>query len=994
MALQVAILGSIESRVDGEVVGVPAGKQRALLTLLALRAPQPVSAESAADALWPRAAPAEAMRSLHVTVSRLRRSLEAGGSALETVASGYRLAVGAAAIDARRFEQLCADGHRALADGEPECAASALREALSLWRGPVLADVAFEEFAQAEIRRLEDERLAAVEARVQADLALGRHAELAGELQQLVAAHPLRERLHGQLMLSLYRSGRQADALQAYRAARDVLVDRLGIEPGHELRELERAILAQDSTLDLAGPAAGADARATAARIPAPPTPTVGRETDLARLRPDLLGESAGRLVTLVGTGGVGKTRLALELARSVREEFRDGAYFVTLAPVGNFQQVASTIVRQLDVVLMSSESAQQGLARHLGDRDVLLVLDNFEHVLDAAPLVADLLAATSRLRVLVTSREPLRLRAERLFRLDPLALPPVEAEGDGTSLAEAPAAALFLAVARARDPSFALGDENTKPVARLCRRLDGLPLAIELAAARIGLLTVSELEARLRDGLDALGTGPRDAPARQRTLTATLEWSYELLTSDERAALAGLSVFAGGCTVEAAQVVTGAPLDVLEALVEKNLVVRRPAPDQASRLMLLETVGDFARERLAERRDDSDLFERHFDYYLAFAERAAAVLERTYAPALMAKLDREIHNLRTALAWALDRRATPRALKLATAITEYWEIRELGEGARWLRDALALPRDHVPLPVQAAALAAYARCLPTPRSLAEVEAAARESIALSRSCGDLALCAAGMTTLAAGLMQVDRSEDGYRYATEAERLTREARDEPKHAIALEIKAMTAPTFGEALALGEQAAAAYRRARNDRRLAMLQTSLTYNALLHEDLAAAQRLTPEAIRLAETVGDPFVLCLTQGNVGLVMLLAGDSARASQAFTRELQLANQYQYEPHLYEAISGLAGVAAARGEDKLAARLLAAAEAGGPERHPAALNRQLEQRCFDPARARLGEQAWQAARAGGAALTPHQATDAALRAHQVVSSEINSLGSA
>src|SRR5215207_4239278 len=198
MALQVAILGSIESRVDGEVVGVPAGKQRALLTLLALRAPQPVSAESAADALWPRAAPAEAMRSLQVTVSRLRRSLEAGGSALETVASGYRLA-----IDARRFEQLCADGHRALADGEPECAASALREALSLWRGPVLADVAFEEFAQAEIRRLEEQRLAATEARVEADLARGRHAELAGELQELVAGHPLRERLHGQLMLSL-----------------------------------------------------------------------------------------------------------------------------------------------------------------------------------------------------------------------------------------------------------------------------------------------------------------------------------------------------------------------------------------------------------------------------------------------------------------------------------------------------------------------------------------------------------------------------------------------------------------------------------------------------------------------------------------------------------------------------------------------------------------------------------------------------------------------
>lgn len=985
MADPAEILGPFETRFDGDVVGVPAGKQRALLTLLAVRAPHPVSADSAAEALWPRAAPAEAMRSLQVTVSRLRRSLGAAGSALETVASGYRLAVQADAIDALRFEQLAADGYRELEDGEPERAARALRAALSLWRGPALADLAFETFAQAEIGRLEEERLAALEARVGADLAVGRSGELAGELQQLVALHPLRERLHGQLMLALYRSGRQADALQAYRDARDVLVEQLGIEPGPELRELERAILAHDPLLNpkpRVREAVPGDERATAARIPALPTATIGREADLARLQ-DLLGERACRLLTLVGPGGVGKTRLALELARGGGERFVDSTYFVTLAPLSRHEDVASTIVQQLDVVLLPSESAEDGLARHVGEREVLLVLDNFEHVLDAAPFVADLLAATSRLTVLVTSRAPLHLRAERLFRLDPLGLPAVDR--DSASLAQAPAVALFVAVARARDPSFSLSEDIAPSVARVCRRLDGLPLAIELAAARIGLLTVPELMDRLGAGLEALGTASRDAPARQRTLTATLEWSYRLLTPDEQAALASLAVFAGGCTLDAAQAVTGAPLDVLEALVEKNLVVRRPLSNGHRRLALLETVGDFARGRLDQRRDGADLLQRHFDYYLALARRAAPELERSDAPALMTELDREVNNLRAALAWALDQHAAPRALEFATATARYWELRDPREGARWLRDALALEHEDLPVSVRAAALGAYAALLDEARTFDEAEAAANESLELARSIGDDAQCAASMTALAFALLSVDRIEEGHRYATEAERLARKAHDEVKRASALHAMAVTALTFDEALTLGAQAAAALRGAGPNRALALLQTSLTYIALTHGDHDAAQRLTPEALHSAQTLGDPFALSFASGNEGLVTLLTGDAARASELFTRELQLANQYQFDLMLYEAISGLAGVAAARGEDELAARLTGAAETTGPERHHPALAQQLEDRFFAPARTRLGEQAWQSAYAAGAALTQGQAVEAALDAHKVIS---------
>src|SRR5215217_7781660 len=324
MALQVAILGSIESRVDGEVVDVPAGKQRALLTLLALRAPQPVSAESAADSLWPRAAPAEAMRSLQVTVSRLRRSLGAAGSALETVASGYRLALEPDAIDARRFETLIGSARAARLEGDSAAARRLLDDALGLWRGPALADVAFESFAQGDIARLEELRLAAVEERIDARLALGEHPLVVAELEQLAAEHPSRERLISLRMLALYRCGRQTDALEVYTRSRRRLDAELGLEPSSQLRHLEEAILRHDPSLQgpvsdatLQGRSEAAPPSLPAQLQPRPAMPFVGRTAELARLA--ALPERAhtdGRQIALVGgEPGSGKTRLARELA-------------------------------------------------------------------------------------------------------------------------------------------------------------------------------------------------------------------------------------------------------------------------------------------------------------------------------------------------------------------------------------------------------------------------------------------------------------------------------------------------------------------------------------------------------------------------------------------------------------------------------------------------------------------------------------------------------
>lgn len=735
----------------------------------------------------------------------------------------------------------------------------------------------------------------------------------------------------------------------------------------HRLKDLDRPehlfqVVTGDLQAEFPPPASLSPGRA---RIPAPPTATVGRDADLARLAA-LVREPGSRLVTVVGPGGVGKTRLAVELARAAGGAFADGAYLVPLAPVRAHAHVAATVARQLDVVLLPGEAVEAGLARHLAGRDVLVVLDNFEHVLDAAPLISDLLAATSRMRVVITSREPLRLQAERVFRLDPLP-------------AAGAAVELFASVARAREAGFVVDASNGAAVAQVCGRLDGLPLAIELAAARIGVLTVPELADRLHDGLAALGSGARDAPERQRTLTATLQWSYDLLSADEQDALAGLAVFAGGCTVDAAQAVTGASLDVLEALVAKNLVVHRAVDGHASRLHLLETVAAFARQRLAER--GTGPHERHLDHYLDVALRAAPELERSDAVDLLAALDLEVHNVRAALAWALDHGAVLPALRLLSALQEYWDKRDLErEAAGWLHAAFALPQRDVPASTRAAALVTLAFALASPDTVERAVAAAGEAIAIARSTGDGRLHAAAAMALASVELSVHRVDDVYRHATEAEALARAVGDEPKRVRATQLMALTAPTLERALELGERVAAGHRRAGAERRLAGFQTSLTYTALYFADYVAAARIDAEALALAEQVGDPRALSFACGNHGLVTVLTGAAEEAGRAFAQELDVAARYGYHRLLFEAIDGLAAVAAAQGEDELAARLRGAAETTGPDRHDPVIARQLDARVFGPARARLGEQAWRRAHAEGAALTLDEAVDLARRA--------------
>ncbi len=681
MAAQFRILGPVEALVDGRPAALGAPKQRGLLALLLVNRRRLVTAEQLVDGLWGEAPPASAVQSLQVYVHGLRRAL--GGERIETAGRGYRVVVGEDELDLDRFERTLERGRAAFEADRPDDAADDLREALAVWRGPALADLPEETRRAAEAERLEELRLTALELRYDAELACGRHDAVVAELEALTAEHQYHERFLQQRMLALYRCGRQADALEVYRDAREVLAEDLGLDPSPALQELERAILRQDPSLA----APEAPTRSTQP-LPVPPTPLVGRRLELASVSA-LFRDEGARLVTLTGPGGTGKTRIGLAVAHELEPELRDGALFVSLAPVSSPELLVPTIAEALDVREGERDLAA-GVIEHLRERRMLLVLDNFEQILSAAPFVGDLLAAAPRVWILATSRAPLRLAAEREYPVPPFEIPSADLPFE--ALVKTDAVRLFTARAQAVDPEFELDMGSAPEVARVCRQLDGLPLAIELAAARAKLLAPGEILERLEREPNMLPSGPRDAPARQQTLAATIHWSFDLLGPEERQAFVRLGVFVGGCTLEAAEGVCDVTLDSLGALVDNNLLRRREG-----RFMMLETVRHFAVEQLEEAGAD-ELRRRHAEWLTELAETMA---ERTLAGEDMtAWLDRiqpEHDNIRAALAWSLEHEPEL-TLRQASSLRLFWEVRGLfGEGLQWIEDALPYAADMTP---------------------------------------------------------------------------------------------------------------------------------------------------------------------------------------------------------------------------------------------------------------------------------------------------------
>jgi predicted ATPase/DNA-binding SARP family transcriptional activator len=983
--LQIELLGPVQAWAGGRPVGLGGQRPRALFAVLALMGGRVVTTERLVDELWGEDPPARARDSLQMHVSRLRKALsEAGGDGgrLVNQADGYRLDVQPGECDVDRWQQALGQAHRARADGEPRVARERIDEALGFWRGQPLGGVSTNSLLAAERAQLEEERLAAIIEGIELDLELGRHGELLGQLDALVIAHPFKERLVELQMLALYRCGRQADALAAFQAARARFVEELGIEPGQGLRDLQEDVLKHSAELSSpddttaertveAQPRPPMPTPLSDRRLPVPPNRTIGREHDVAAVG-ERLRAGPVRLLTLTGPGGVGKTRLAVEAARAVQADFADGAHFVSLAAQRRPHDVPPAIVSALGIIVLSGESADQAAERFLAAKHLLLITDNLEHLLEAAPFIARLLEACPALTVLATSRAPLSVRAEERYPVSPLALPEPGTPEDPRALGDTDAVALFCERARTHDPDFDLSDGNAAAIAEICRRVDGLPLAIELAAARCGLLAPTEIAERLDTALGALGAGARDAPARQQTLRATIDWSHDLLSDAEKQCFARFAVFAGGATLDAAERVTGSGLGSLERLVAGNLIARRPRSDGATRLSMLETIRAYAVGRFASAADREAVRERHFRHFLALAQRHATerALWSAERDEHLSLLDAESDNLHAALAWAVSEGSAGRALSMAVAIAEYWRMRSrFADAVNWIDQALNQPgADAYPalrvrlLTVKGMALWDLGRAAEQPAVWAEAEAVAR-------ALGDPVVLSRALEPRVVGEALADRVDVAEALADEALQWATTAGDEWTIAMAAYGKTMSVRDIAELRERTDRAASLFEEVGNVYHLANLLASAAYGAMCLGSDHDAKELVERAMPIARRLDDPSLWMLVDGNLGLAALLTGDIETARDAFREELRLCRDLVVRPFAFEGLSGLAAVAATRGETDRAARLAGAASAlryGAPY---AVVEDRLDAIFIDAARASCGADAWKAAADEGAALS-------------------------
>ncbi|WHM35603.1 BTAD domain-containing putative transcriptional regulator [Streptomyces sp. BPTC-684] len=720
MTLRYRVLGPTRALCpDGSEVPLGGARLRALLAALAAGAGRAVPVPELAARVWgdDDTAPADTAAAVQALVGRLRRAL--GRDAVESAPGGYRLAADPDDVDVFRFERLARQGADALADGDAQRAARLLDEALALWRGPVLADLPLRErdplVVRAERRHAEARR-----ARLAAETALGRAEHTLPELAALVAATPLDEPLRVLHIRALTAAGRRAEALVAYESARVALDDALGTAPGPELRALHAELLRNDPSVDPAARAASARHAESATRpgnLRARLTSFVGREPELLALRADL---ADGRLVTLTGPGGAGKTRLALEAAEAVAQEWADGVWLAELAPVREAAQLPQALLTALgareSVLLTAAEAGPRDplerLVAHCGHRRMLLVLDNCEQIAaGAAELAHELLTGCPGVTVLATSREPLGVPGERVRGVGPLPL--------DTALR------LFGERGAAARAGFSVSDDP-EAAAEVCRRLDGLPLALELAAARLRMLTPRQLADRLDDRFRLLGDGARTSRTlrpRQQTLRAVVDWSWELLDARERALLRRLAVFSGGFALPEAEAVCADPADpahpadvlgLLASLVDKSLVVA--APDGgAMRYRLLETVAEYAAERLAESGERTAVELRHLVAYRELARTGEAVLRGPRQADGMRRFETEHGNVRTALGRAVEHGREQDALCLTLSMSWFWQLRGHQSDARaWSLAATGMGPDPFAEPVRRA-VPLTARCTDAP---------------------------------------------------------------------------------------------------------------------------------------------------------------------------------------------------------------------------------------------------------------------------------------
>ena len=981
--MEFRILGPLEV-VDGDaVIDIPGTKLRALLALLLLHPNQVMSVDRLVDALWGSTPPKTAPNTLQTHVSHLRKALSrldavGDGQVIVTRTPGYVLLVDPERIDAGRFTQFAQEGRQALADGAPGEAAVRFSQALSLWRGPALADFAFEPFASSEGARLEELRLDVVADRMEAELTLGHHSDIAAELRQLVEAHPLRERLWAQLMTALYRCGRQAEALRAFSELRRVLGEELGIEPSAELQRLEEAVLLQKPELDWDPPTVSVPpsrpASAVRQNLPLQLTTFVGRERELDQVI-DALGEA--RLVTLSGPGGVGKTRLALAAAGRVLDRHPDGVFLVELAPLSDPGLVGPQTMTALGLT-EESRPPLETLVDHLRARRLLLVLDNCEHLLSACALLADrLLRECSELRILATSRESLHGAAETTVPVPPLPFPDLNFADTVDALGGYEAVQLFLARARSIRPDFKLTKANAGGIARICRRLDGIPLALELAAARTRALSPDEIAEHLDDRFHLLNAGVVGSPARHQTLGAAVDWTYEGLCDAERSVFNRLSAFAGSFRLKDAEEVCGfSPvaesevLDVLLALVDKSLV-SVDGHSHTTRYRMLETLRHYAADRLAERGEQEEVPQRLLGWAIGVAETAEPNLEGRDQATWLDLLELEHDNLRAALNWGTVGNDVGGALCLAAALWRFWEVRGyLTEGRRWLERLLAVPADvHPSLRAKAlnsagvlaqrqsdyeAARLLYEASLSIREELQDQrgmaaalhglgnlaglrgdhcrgEALFDQSLAIGRTVDEPVIVAGALTNL--GWLAHERGDlpRARQLLEESLKIYSQLRDGHGAANALHrlgAIAQSESDWGAARSLYEESLRMQRELGEKYGVVWSLSALADVSEAEGDSEAASRLLDDVLVLSQELGNKYCETITLVRLAERALSIADFGRAEVLFTRGVVLADQLGDSRSLGTCLRGLARVARVEGNLTRATRLLAAAPAG------------------------------------------------------------------
>ena len=1005
-AVSVKLLGGFQVSVGTRTIEEDAWRLRkaaSLVKLLALARGHRMHREQAMDLLWPDLGKKAASNNLRQTLHAARRALEPHQVAdyryLNLHEEQLALCPGGRLwVDVHAFEEAAATARRAQDR-------AAYRVAIELYDGELLPGDRYEEWAEIRRQELRGTFLSLLSELAELYEKRGELAKAIETLQKTVADEPILEEAHVRLMRLYALSGRRGEALSQYERLREALSGRLGAEPNaasaHLREEIATGTLSPTQltpTVSSSGEEFAEDGRHN---LPTQRTSFVGREQEFVEVRRAL---SETRLLTLTGAGGSGKTRLALEVVKDLVGAYPDGVWLVELAPLSEEALVPQAVAAVLEVQEQPGYSPTDTLINALRQKNTLLVLDNCEHLIDTTSRLTEaFLDSCPRLRMLITSREALNVDGETLWQVDPLSVPDVRDRLTVEELESYESARLFVERALFFErllygsSGFALRPDNVSAVAEICRRLEGMPLAIELAAAWVGTLSVEQIYERLKVSLKLL-KGGRTLTRRQQTLRGAMDWSYDLLSEHEQTLFGRLSVFAGGWTLEAAGSVGAGDnveeeevLELLWRLANKSLVVAEAGMGGVARYRMLETIRQYAREKLEVSGESDEVQGRHAAFFLALAEEAEPELAGPQKRLWVERLEGEHDNLRAALSWVLQRGESGLGLRFGGALWQFWYARGyLSEGLRWLEQALA---DSDPAPARVKVLEGMGWLVQSQGDSERGIATYEEMLELSRESGDKGSAATALNSL--GTLALTRGDNERARALLEENLQvlLQVEEEEGHTATtlkryhvlallgfLALNEEGDPT--QATALLEESLALAREVRDDLRIGQTLANLGYAALLHGDYERARALSEEAIALAHELGSAGMQILPEAlvNLGLAAMGQDKHEQAATAFKEALAIAQEVGIKASAINAMEGMVTLAGAMGEATRAAHLWGAAEAlrevTGIALPPG--ERALHEPYLAAARSRLGESAWEEALAEGRAMTLEEATEYAL----------------